>query len=202
MDKKTQTIQTYDQNAAGMARKFANVIKARTVDLDRFFDLIENKDNPLVVEIGCGNGREAVEILKVTKNFIGVDVSKGMLELAKERLPEAKFELADVEGYQFPENLDGVVAFASLLHSDYEQIKGILSRAAQKLVRGGIFYISLKKGVYNPEGDLKVDEFGSRTFYFYDLLMIEEVGEDYEVVYKEEQHLSGQDWFIIVLKKK
>jgi tRNA G46 methylase TrmB len=64
MDKKNETIQTYDENAESMARKFNN-IGVREEDLERFFDLVENKDSPSVIEIGCGNGREAEEILKV-----------------------------------------------------------------------------------------------------------------------------------------
>jgi SAM-dependent methyltransferase len=201
MDKKNETIQTYDENAESMARKFNN-IGVREEDLERFFDLVENKDSPSVIEIGCGNGREAEEILKYTNNYLGLDFSRGMLNLARKRLPEGKFELVDIENYTFPIKIDGIVSFASLLHSNRENIGEVLKRAATGLIKGGIFYISLKKGIYNAEGDTKTDEFGTRTFYYYDLKMLEEAAIDYDVVYSSEQHLNGQDWFTIALKKK
>lgn len=58
MDKKNQTILTYNESATSLAKKF-DELGARISDIEEAFALIQ-KDNPFVLEIGCGNGRDAV----------------------------------------------------------------------------------------------------------------------------------------------
>lgn len=79
-------------------------IGARVGDIEQVFSYIQ-KSSPKVIEIGCGNGRDAREILTHTSEYLGIDVSGGMIRLAKEDLPEAheKFIVADVESFEFPE---------------------------------------------------------------------------------------------------
>jgi SAM-dependent methyltransferase len=125
-----------------------------------------------------------------------------MITAAKEYAPDARFEVADVDTYDFPSKIDGIVSFASLLHSNKEQIASVLQRAHTALKPGGIFYISLKKGAYQEHGSDRADEFGTRTYFYYTPEEIKELASGmYEIVLIEEQHRSGQDWFTIVLQK-
>lgn len=103
MDKKQQTIDTYNATAGLMAKKFTG-IGARVDDILQAFSYVK-KSSPKVVEIGCGNGRDAREILNHTSDYIGMDVSSEMIRLTQEYLPEAtnKFVVADVEDFDFPE---------------------------------------------------------------------------------------------------
>jgi hypothetical protein len=57
MDKKTQTIYTYNESAEALALKFDS-LGARIDDIKETFLLTEKK-NPKVIEIGCCNGRDA-----------------------------------------------------------------------------------------------------------------------------------------------
>jgi len=102
MSKKQQTIDTYNTTAGLMAEKFTG-IGARVNDILQAFSYIK-KSSQKVVEIGCGNGRDAREILKYTSDYIGMDVSSEMIRLAQEYFPEAtsKFVVADVEDFDFP----------------------------------------------------------------------------------------------------
>lgn len=68
MDNKQQTIDTYNATAERMAEKF-NTIGARANDIKQTFEYIQ-KTSPRVVEIGCGNGRDATEILKYTSDYL------------------------------------------------------------------------------------------------------------------------------------
>ena len=68
MKKKQQTIETYNATAENMAKKFSD-IGTRVEDIIQVFSYIQ-KDIPKVVEIGCGNGRDASEILKHTPNYL------------------------------------------------------------------------------------------------------------------------------------
>lgn len=200
MDKKQQTIDTYNATAIKMAHKFRN-IGARVKDIDRGFLLIDNKkENIKVLEIGCGDGRDAREILLRTKNYLGIDISYVMIELAKGYNPEGKFEVADIENYNFPKDLDLIFSFASLLHSNKETIRDILKKAHVSLNDNGVFYISLKHDVYHEAS--KTDEFGTRTYYFYTPEIIKDLaGNNYKTIWEDVNELRGQQWFTIALRK-
>ncbi len=196
--KKVETIRTYDLSAREMAKKFEN-IGPRVLDIDKTFSYVE-KENPVTLEIGCGNGRDAREILKHTKEYTGLDISQKMIEIAKEGSPEATFLVADIENCNIPKNLDVVFSFASLLHSDKNAVKNILQNIRESLHMGGVVFISLKEDEYQQK--TKTDEFGTRTYYFYTPELIEELaGSGYKALYKDRQDLRGQKWFSLIIQK-
>ncbi len=197
MDLKKQTIETYNRSVGALAKKFAN-FGPRIYDIEKGFSYI-SKENPSVLEIGCGYGREAKEILKRTNKYLGMDISEEMIKMAREQVPEGKFIVADIEDYIFPKNLDIIFSFASLLHSDKEHLKLILERAHEALNENGILYISLKYDEYHSEA--QKDEFGTRTYYFYTPEDIKELNNKYIPIYENKYEHGGQNWFSIVLKK-
>lgn len=198
MNKKLETIKSYNKGAKILARKF-NEIGPRTKDVEQGISFT-NKKNPKVLEIGCGNGRDAKEILKFTNDYIGVDISEKMINLAKEYTSEGRFQTADIEEYEFPQNVDIIFAFASLLHFDKKSLNKIFNKAYDSLSNNGIFYISLKFGTHQEK--VKIDEFGSRFFYLYTEKDIKELIKDkYNILLTNKQNLKGVEWLTIVLKK-
>lgn len=197
MNLKRQTIETYDKSASALAKKFAD-FGPRMDDIKRGVSFVP-KNNPSILEIGCGYGREAKEILKLTNRYLGMDVSNEMIKMAERELPEGNFIVADIEDYVFPKDLDIIFSFASLLHSDKEHLRAILRRAYEALNKDGIFYISLKYDTYHRE--TKEDEFGTRTYYFYTPEDIKKLYDGYTVIWENIHTQRGQRWFTIVLKK-
>jgi SAM-dependent methyltransferase len=181
-----------------MAAKF-NAIGPRINDIEKAFSYI-TKPNPNVLEIGCGNGRDAGEIIKRTEHYLGIDFSSSMIDLARQQVPLGKFEVSDVEDFVFPTGLDIIFSFASLLHSPKDKVKHILKKAYDALNKDGIFYISSKFDKYHA---LKqTDEFGTRTYYFYTTELIEELaGPSWHAIFSKVDELRGQKWFVIILKK-
>lgn len=199
MNNKTQTLQTYNNQAAAMAAKFG-AIGVRSADIQKGFSYL-HQENPFVLEIGCGSGRDATEILKHTNQYLGMDASVEMLKLAQEANPEAHFVLADIEAFEFPTSIDLIFAFASLLHSDREAVREIFGRAKAVLKPGGIYYISLKEASEYQEVQVE-DQFGTRTFYYYTPTLIQELaGTGYQTVWEDHQKIGTQDWFTLVLKR-
>ena len=197
MTEKEQTIETYNNNARAMAQDFLS-IGARVADVKKGFSLVL-KENPFVVEIGCGNGREAKEILKQTNNYLGIDISPEMIKLAQEYAPEAQFEIADLESYDFPAGTDIIFSFASLLHSDEKNVRSVLKKAHRALNPNGIFFISLKSG---SGKETRTDEFGTRTFCYYTPKIIRDLaGDSFRVVEEDEQTFRNRKWFTIILQK-
>jgi SAM-dependent methyltransferase len=195
-----ETVETYDRSAEALAEYFRG-IGPRTDDIDRAFKLAGNPKNPKILEIGCGDGRDAKDIITRTNWYLGFDISEGMLGLARNHVPEAEFEVGDATSFKYPPDLDIVFAFASLLHMPEESVHHVLNKVADVLKPSGIFYISLK---YAPEYSsiFKEDEYGRRKFYLYNPEIIEELaGPNYEVVYSARETIGSNEWFETALRR-
>ena len=194
---KQQTIDTYNQSASELADKF-NRLGARAADIMSALSYV--KSNPKVLEIGCANGRDAKEILKHTNNYLGLDISEELIRIAKRDVPKGRFEIADIENYVSTEPIDVIFAFASLLHSNIETLQNILDKAHSSLSSGGLIFISLKCGEYREE--IKSDEFGTRTYYFYSPEDIRGLIEGkYQIVKELIANIREQDWLDMILIK-
>jgi len=108
-----------------------------------------------------------------------------------------------MEEFEFPVTFyDVVFAFASLLHIDRAGNEVIFQRVARSLKPGGIFYVSLKKADEYEER-VQIDEFGTRTFYYYNPELVTEMSSnDFEVADVSEQTIGQTLWFETALRKK
>ena len=200
MDKKLITQKTYDDSAELLAEEY-NSYGAKVEDIDRGFSFV-NKRNPFVFEIGCGNGRDAKEILLRTSDYTGIDSSFSMIKIARRTAPQGHFIVIDAEDFEFlfSQQIDIIFSFASLLHFDRKALKIIFDRAYEKLSDDGIFYIFLKYGEYKEV--FKEDKYGKRVFFYYLPKDIKRIaGKRFAVVYEKIYMLRGQEWFTIILKK-
>ena len=199
MDKKVQTVETYNKSAKALADKF-DTLGARISDIEETFALVK-KENPKVLEIGCGNGRDAAEVLKRTNYYLGVDISKELIRLAKEKVPGADFEVADIASFVFPKALDIVFAFASLIHVTKEEFVDILEKLYDSINTGGVIRISLKcSPVYKEvteDGD-----FGVRTYHYYSEQDIQELAKDFSILKSEVLERGGVTWLEVILQKR
>lgn len=198
-----ETLATYNHSAPNLAEFFKG-IGPRVVDIDRALELTGKQDGSAdVLELGCGNGRDALEILKRARNYTGIDYSDGMISLAHNLLPRADFRVEDMSEFDYPEEgYDIVFAFASLLHLDKEEIAKLMPKVATSLRSGGIFYISLKYADQYTEKTIE-DQFGIRHFYFYHPDEIAVAGENFFEASIVSQEIRGSTrWFETALRKK
>lgn len=197
---KEQTLQTYASSASKL-RDYYLKSGVRKADIKRAFDLLGSSADPKVVEIGCGGGRDATEILKHTPNYVGFDITPEFIEAARKLNPKGEFVVADLSTYDFPGAIDIVMAFASLLHSGRTELTKVFQKVHAALNPGGIFYISTKKGDEYHKFEKK-DKFGTRYFYAYTKTDIEKMSKGkFSVGYYDEQCVNGSDWFTIALRK-
>ncbi|MGH7237367.1 MAG: class I SAM-dependent methyltransferase [Candidatus Saccharimonadales bacterium] len=161
-DLREQTVDTYNKLAKELA-EYLRGIDPRTKDIDFALQAAGNGKQSRVLEIGCGNGRDAKYIVGKVDWYQGFDISEELIKLAREHVPGGKFEVADAVNFHYPENLDVIFAFASLLHLDEDEVRRVIQNAALALKPGGIFYISLKCGSEYLEW-VKQDKFGTRFF--------------------------------------
>lgn len=101
-----------------------------------------------ILDIGCGPGRDAKVFEEAGLNVVGVDFSAKMIALAKKGTRKAEFHLMDIEKLDFPTStFEGAWASASFLHLSKKSIPQVFQSIHALLKRGGIFYLSVKRGV-------------------------------------------------------
>jgi SAM-dependent methyltransferase len=199
MNKKQENLKSYNENADRMVKKF-NSLLGYPEEIKRIFSVI-SKDNPKILEIGCGSGRDAKEILKYTNDYLGIDFSKELIKHAKKFVPQARFRVADLDDLTFPQKLDVIFAAASLLHSDKKSLKKFFNKAYKSLNKKGIIFLSLKYSQKHKE-ERKVDDWGTRTFYSYNIKSVKEIaGKRYKLLSKETKELRSQKWLSLMLQK-
>ncbi|MEJ0073282.1 MAG: class I SAM-dependent methyltransferase [Candidatus Saccharibacteria bacterium] len=194
------TIDTYNHSADKLADYFAG-FGSRVTDIDRAFELAGNPVQPTVLEIGCGDGRDAKEIVRRTPHYLGMDLSEELIKIARRNVPEGQFEVADMADYEYPPDIDIAFAFASLLHLNKSEVRTVLSGLVQALRPNGIFYISSK---YRPEyaEEVQDDQFGRRLFYYYNADLIQELaGPAYGLAGSWESVHGHTTWFEMALRK-
>lgn len=70
-----------------------------------------------ILDSGCANGR-LLEALKEKKiDYFGIDISEKLIEIAKKKYPEAKFQTADALSLPFPGNFFDKIYSISTLHN-------------------------------------------------------------------------------------
>lgn len=194
------TVQTYDSSAKELAEYFRG-IGSRVGDIEHGLKLAGSPERPRVVEIGCGDGRDAAEIVKRAEFYQGFDPSAGLLALAREKVPGADFVLADALSYRYPKDMDVIFAFASLLHVNREDLAKVCEKAADSLRRDGIFFISLKERDSYAE-EVKKDEHGERMFYYYTPALVKELASNvFTPVFEDHQLIGSTKWLTLALKK-
>lgn len=200
MDK--QTIQTYNSGSKQFAQDYEKFADENRKFIDLLLNLVASKNNPLIVELGCGNGRDAEHFKKYTDNYLGIDASKKFIELAKTRNPSLRFELANMVEYDFPDNIDLAVAFASLLHLNPEELQKLIKKITIKLKPNGILAMTLIHG----EGQFtRTDDKGVRLYYRYTPDYIQNLlNSNFELVSKENTfpYSLTDKWNRLIFKKK
>jgi len=100
-----------------------------------------------VLDLGCGFGHDLGSFLGRGLNTVGVDLSKGMLDLARKSFPKAELHQTDMRELDFNSgSFGGVWASHCLYHIPKRDISRVIDEIHRVLVPGGMFFCSLKLG--------------------------------------------------------
>lgn len=150
-EKKKGVIDDYDDIAREYAEEFFN----DTSDNQYIDYFLQSLEGTKILDVGCGNGKDCKYISQQGFDINGIDLSVGMLEIAKERVPEGKFEVMDIANITYPDNsYDGIISNCSLFHVPAEELPKTLESFARILKPNGKLLLILQEGL----GETMVEE--------------------------------------------
>jgi ubiquinone/menaquinone biosynthesis C-methylase UbiE len=103
--------------------------------------------NPKILDAGCGSGRDSATLSELSAEVTGIDLSKGLIEVAKKKRPGITFIEGSFLNIPFPnETFDGIWSHASLVHLDtIKDVRIALNEFNRVLKPNGQLYILVKK---------------------------------------------------------
>ena len=127
----TQNIDTTE-----ICSKFENLLK----------NSIKKKEDLVILDLGCGSGRDSSYLKKKKLNVISSDFSFELLKLCKKKNNDKTVNL-DFNNIPFKKEIfTGIFANASLLHLPKKTINEVLNSLKIILKKNGILFFTLKQG--------------------------------------------------------
>jgi ubiquinone/menaquinone biosynthesis C-methylase UbiE len=143
------TISWYDQNAEQYAQ--ASLSGASPEEIKEFVSNLPK--GAKVLDAGCGSGRDTHLLNREGMDTTGLDLSSGLIKVARRLFPDAKFVEGNMLNLEFEDNsFDGIWAHASLLHLETpEDVAAALKEFNRVLKTDGVMHVLVKAQI----GDVK-----------------------------------------------
>jgi SAM-dependent methyltransferase len=95
----------------------------------------------LVVDLGCGSGLWARELVDAGYRVLGIDISEAMIELSRERVPEAEFRVGSLFEADIPPcaAVTAVSEVLNYLFDPEKELPALFRRVYNALAPGGVF---------------------------------------------------------------
>ncbi len=117
-----------------------------TMDYEKeveFYDKILRKNKcKRILEVGCGCGHRGRFFINRGYDYVGLDISEGMLRIARQKYPEIKFLQGDVRKLSLDEKYDAIIFVgvgSAYLTTDDDAISAL--KSMKSLVNKGVIII-------------------------------------------------------------
>jgi SAM-dependent methyltransferase len=156
MQPQEKIIKTYDATAENYAATRLDELSKKPLDrslLTKFARL--NKGKGTCADFGCGPGQTTKFLYDAgVTAIVGIDISSGMVDVARKIFPYIRFETGDLLTLPYPrEHFESAVAFYAIVHFDYDQLAEALKEVNRVLKKGAHFLFSFHVGVESVHFD-------------------------------------------------
>lgn len=86
--------------------------------------------NKKILDLGCGTGT-LIEYIRL-RDYLGVDVNKNFIKLARKKYPQFKFKVLDIVNKKIEENFDYILIMNVLHHLTDKQAKNLFAKINKK----------------------------------------------------------------------
>jgi SAM-dependent methyltransferase len=133
--------------------------------LGLFADAVSDAGGGPVADVGCGPGHVTAYLHNLGVDAFGIDVSPGMVDVARSEHPELRFEVGSMTALGLAdESIAGALAFWSLIHVPDEAVPTVLSGFGRALRPGAPLLIGFHVG---DESRLKTQGYGGHPMKVY-----------------------------------
>ncbi|SIR19771.1 class I SAM-dependent DNA methyltransferase [Micromonospora avicenniae] len=136
-----ETRASYDAVATEFAEQFTDELASKPFDravLAAFAELVVRDGNGPVADIGCGTGMVTAHLAGLGLDVFGVDLSPGLLALARRNHPGLRFEEGSMTALTLPEGgLAGITAWYSIIHVPDDLLPATFAGFRRALAPGG-----------------------------------------------------------------
>ncbi|ADB29360.1 Methyltransferase type 11 [Kribbella flavida DSM 17836] len=165
----TATRDSYDALASAHADVVSSALDDRPLDhalFATFAELVRQGGNGPVADVGCGPGRVTILLSRLGLDAFGIDLSPGMLELARRTYPELRFDEGSMLALDLPDaSLGGVLAYYSIIHVPWDQRPQVFAEFHRVLTPGGVVMLVFQVGEEKVHRDEFLGEAISLDFY-------------------------------------
>jgi ubiquinone/menaquinone biosynthesis C-methylase UbiE len=159
---------SYDTVAASYAQLTRHLLdespEERAV-LALLADLVRAQGGGLVADVGCGTGRITGHLRNLGLDAFGIDLSPGMIDVARREHPGVRFDLGSMTDLALADaSVTGLVAWYSLIHIPDNEISSVLAQFRRVLRPGGPLLLSFHVG---DESRLKTEGYGGHPMKVY-----------------------------------
>jgi SAM-dependent methyltransferase len=152
---------SYDTVAASYADQVRNLLAETPYEratLALFADLVHAAGNGPVADVGCGPGRITAHLHELGVDAFGIDLSPGMIDVARRDHPGLRFEVGSMTDLDLAEgSVAGLVAWYSLIHIPDDRVGSVFAHFRRVLRPGGPLLLSFHVG---NEARLKTQGYG------------------------------------------
>lgn len=170
MNSQEKVLHCYDQVAEDYAADRWGELSKKHLDtlLLKEFATV-NKNKGLCADFGCGPGQTTRFLYDHgLTNIIGIDLSPAMVDVARKRSPDIKFETGDLLQIAYPpEHLGSAIAFYSIVHFTHDQIRRCFEEVNRVLKPGAEFLLSFHEGDETMHYDKAHDKEVDIDLYFF-----------------------------------
>jgi len=157
----TATRTSYDTVAVSYAHLVRDLLAEAPYEraaLASFAELVQGAGGGPVADVGCGTGRITAHLHTLGVDAFGIDLSPGMIAVARRDHPELRFEVGSMTDLDLADgSVAGLVAWYSLIHIPDDQI-GVVFAHFRRVVRpGGPLLLGFHVG---DETTLKTEGYG------------------------------------------
>jgi ubiquinone/menaquinone biosynthesis C-methylase UbiE len=141
---------SYDRVAADYADLLRDELAAMPVDravLGLFAELVSADGGGEVADLGCGPGRITAHLASLGLSARGIDLSPGMVAVARRDHPSLSFDVGTMTALDLPDRaLAGALAWYSVIHTPTGQVPAMLAELARVLRPGGRLLLAFQIG--------------------------------------------------------